>query len=166
MATTQLQQLLLSQGWVFHLLLQVGGGEESVKDEGGDHTSVLKLGVESGLAFCGDGSNIPAQTLTLTAGTRPSTHLPEPLDLLAVLGIVPVDSVLLPVAHVYLLHAAQHQLRWRERVSGTRRQPFPLVRHASPTPWQMKASHTSSTISAGSFNSMGNTWTPCRQGPR
>lgn len=37
-------------------------------------------------------------------------HLPEPLDLLAVLGVVPVDGVLLPVVHVDLLHAAQHQL--------------------------------------------------------
>lgn len=37
-------------------------------------------------------------------------HLPEPLDLFAVLGVVPVDGVLLPVVHVDLLHAAQHQL--------------------------------------------------------
>lgn len=42
-------QLLSSQGWVSHILLGVGGSEESVKNEEGDGTSsVPELGVQSG----------------------------------------------------------------------------------------------------------------------
>ena len=37
-------------------------------------------------------------------------HLPEPVDLLAVFGVVSVDGVLLPVGQINLLHPAQHQL--------------------------------------------------------
>ena len=36
---------------------------------------------------------------------------PEPLDLLAGLGVVAVDGVPLPVLHVDLLHTTQHQLQ-------------------------------------------------------
>lgn len=54
----------------------------------------------------------------------PRTYLPEPLDLLAVLGVVSVNSVLLPVAHVYLLHAAQHELQGRQ-MSVAQGQPRP-----------------------------------------
>lgn len=44
----------------------------------------------------------------LTAGR---TDLPEPDDLLAGARVVAVDGVPLPVVHVHLLHAAQHQLQ-------------------------------------------------------
>lgn len=79
------------------------------------------------------------------------------IDLLAVLGVVPVDSVLLPVAHVYLLHAAQHQLqRERECVNDPAPAPSPPAHSTSSAHWQMKSSQTFSTISAGSFNNMDN----------
>lgn len=52
-----------------------------------------------------------------------TTHLPEPNDLLAVFGVVPVDGVALPVVNVHLLHAAQHQLQ------------FPLVEVLEPLQW-------------------------------
>ena len=38
-------------------------------------------------------------------------YLPEPLDLFAILGVVPVDGVPLPVVDVDLLHAAQQELQ-------------------------------------------------------
>lgn len=82
------------------------------------------------------------------------THLPEPLDLLAVLGVVPVDGVLLPVVHVYLLHAAQHQLRGRASGrQGAARPPAPrpLTRSPADEPPTLPA------ISAGSFNHMDDT---------
>lgn len=41
----------------------------------------------------------------------PSPYLPEPVDLLAVLGVMPVDGVLLPVGQIDLLHPTQHQLQ-------------------------------------------------------
>lgn len=143
LATVQLQQLR----WVSHLLLQGRGGRESVKDERGDNTSSdRELEVSSGLISLPD-----------WVGTHPRTHLPEPLDLLAVLGVVPVDSVLLPVAHVYLLHAAQHQLqRERECVNDPAPAPSPPAHSTSSAHWQMKSSQTFSTISAGSFNNMDN----------
>ena len=37
-------------------------------------------------------------------------YLPEPVDLLAVLGVMSIDSVLLPVGQINLLHPTQHQL--------------------------------------------------------
>lgn len=46
---------------------------------------------------------------------RVEAHLPEPLDLLACFGVVPIDSILLPVGHVNLLHAAKHQLMGGKR---------------------------------------------------
>lgn len=146
-------QLLSSQDWVSPLLLGVGGGEESVKDEEGDDTtSVQKLGVQSGLASWGYCPNTPAQSLCAYCGDRPRAHLPEPLDLLAVLGVVPVDGVFLPVAQVYLLHAAQHQLRRREGLSGTQHQPRP---HSTYSPIYSLAGGSTPHISVGSFNSMG-----------
>lgn len=36
-----------------------------------------------------------------------STYLPEPLNLFAILGVVPVDGVSLPVIHVDFLHSAE-----------------------------------------------------------
>lgn len=127
-AATQLQS---SQGWVSRLLLGVGGGEESVRDEEGDDTtSIQKPGVQSGLASWGYRPNTPTQSPRAFCGDRRRAHLPEPLDLLAVLGVVPVDGVLLPVAQVYLLHATQHQLRRR----GGVRHPAPALspRHTGP----------------------------------
>lgn len=148
-------QLLSSPGWASHILLGVGGGEESVKDEEGDDTaSVPELGVQSGPLPGGTTQTCLPRAPALTAGTRPRAHLPEPLDLLAVLGIVPVDGVLLPVAHVYLLHAAQHQLRRRERVSGTQHQPRP---HGTQGPVCSLAGGSTPHISVGSFNGMGST---------
>lgn len=44
-------------------------------------------------------------------------YLPEPVDLLAVLGVMPVDGVLLPVGQIDLLHPAQHQLQRTERMT-------------------------------------------------
>ena len=41
-------------------------------------------------------------------------YLPEPVDLLAVLGVMSVDRVLLPVGHIDLLHPTQHQL-WQRK---------------------------------------------------
>lgn len=38
-------------------------------------------------------------------------YLPEPVDLLAVLGVMSVDGVLLPVSQIDLLHPTQHQLQ-------------------------------------------------------
>ena len=38
-------------------------------------------------------------------------YLPEPLDLFAILGVVPVDGVPLPVVDVDLLHSAQQELQ-------------------------------------------------------
>ena len=38
-------------------------------------------------------------------------YLPEPLDLLAILCVVPVDGVSLPIIHVNLLHSAQQELQ-------------------------------------------------------
>lgn len=49
------------------------------------------------------------------------TDLPKPLDLLAVLGVVPVDGIFLPVVHVDLLHPAQHQLGTGDTQQGTDR---------------------------------------------
>lgn len=160
-------QLPLSQGWVSHLLLQVEGGEERVKDEGGGNTtSILELGVESGLASCGDCKNAPAQTLALRAGTRPRAHLPEPLDLLAVLGVVPVDGVLLPVAHVYLLHAAQHQLPEKARESATQ----PSTPHGTRSFIHSLPDETRFRLSLPAGLTVRATqvvrWTPCKPGPR
>lgn len=117
-----------------------------------DTTSVQKLGVQSGLASWGYCPNTPAQSLCAYCGDRPRAHLPEPLDLLAVLGVVPVDGVLLPVAQVYLLHAAQHQLRRREGLSGTQHQPRP---HGTHSPIYSLAGGSTPHVSVGSFNSMG-----------
>ena len=39
------------------------------------------------------------------------TYLPEPLDLFAVLRVVPVDGIALPVVHIDLLHPTQQQLQ-------------------------------------------------------
>lgn len=64
---------------------------------------------------------------------RPRAYLPEPLDLLAVLGVVSVNRVLLPVAHVYLLHAAQHQLQGGTGISSPGPAPSPQVYSASLT---------------------------------
>ncbi len=50
----------------------------------------------------------PPHTPSLLS-SRPD--LPEPLYLLAVPVVVPVDSVLLPLCWIQLLHAAQHQLQ-------------------------------------------------------
>lgn len=38
-------------------------------------------------------------------------YLPEPVNLLAVLGVMSVDGVLLPVSQIDLLHPTQHQLQ-------------------------------------------------------
>lgn len=38
-------------------------------------------------------------------------YLPEPVDLLAVFGVVSVDGVFLPVGQINLLHPTQHQLQ-------------------------------------------------------
>lgn len=68
------------------------------------------------------------------------TDLPEPLDLFAVLGVVPVDGVFLPVVHVDLLHPAQHQLGTGDTQQGTDRtlhsrfEPQPLWCQPSPGP--------------------------------
>lgn len=43
-------------------------------------------------------------------------YLPEPVDLLAVFGVMSVDGVFLPVGQIDLLHPTQHQLhRTRQR---------------------------------------------------
>lgn len=144
---TQLQQLRLSQGGVSYLLLQVGGGEESIKDEG----VLAQQGAMNGSADLW----FPAACCKGPARTRALTHLPEPLDLLAVLGVVPVDGVLLPVIHVYLLHAAQHQLQ-RRRGSAPRRQPPPHW-GTQPHPLTKETPQTLSTPSAGNSNNMDNT---------
>ena len=39
------------------------------------------------------------------------TYLPEPLNLFAILGVVPVDGVPLPVIHIDFLHPAQQELK-------------------------------------------------------
>lgn len=41
-------------------------------------------------------------------------YLPEPVDLLAVLGVMSIDGVLLPVGQIDLLHPTQHQLQQTE----------------------------------------------------
>ena len=40
-----------------------------------------------------------------------SSHLPEPLYLLAVAGVVSVDCVSLPLVDIQFLHATEHQLQ-------------------------------------------------------
>jgi hypothetical protein len=40
------------------------------------------------------------------------THqFPEPLDLLAIAGVVAINTVTFPVVNVHFLHTAQHQLQ-------------------------------------------------------
>lgn len=45
-------------------------------------------------------------------------YLPEPVDLLAVLGVMSVDGVLLPVGQIDLLHPTKHQLQKGQRRGG------------------------------------------------
>lgn len=45
-----------------------------------------------------------------TPETERVYYLPEPVDLLAVFGIMPIDGVLLPVIQINFLHPTQHEL--------------------------------------------------------
>ena len=56
-------------------------------------------------------------------------HLPEPLYLLAVAGIVPVGRTLLPLTDIQVLHATQHQLWQREARIEAGRAPVIYLTH-------------------------------------
>lgn len=73
-------------------------------------------------------------------------HLPEPLDLLAALGVMPVDGVLLPVIQVNFLHATQHQLGKKQ---GEMRSELP----AQGDFWgEPKTRRSHNGLSAGEFS--------------
>lgn len=54
-------------------------------------------------------------SFSLSLSVQLYTNLPEPEDLFAASGIMPVDCASLPVHQVYLLHPTQHHLQSRRK---------------------------------------------------
>lgn len=57
-------------------------------------------------------------------------YLPEPVNLLAVLGVVSINGVLLPICQVDLLHTTEHQLQHTENIRSSVASPQSFI-HAS-----------------------------------
>lgn len=71
-------------------------------------------------------------------GVTQCPYLPEPVNLLAVLGVVSINGVLLPICQINLLHPTEHQLQQtkqnfmctlimnRQKASRDRMMPSPI----------------------------------------
>lgn len=156
LATTQLQQLSWSQGWVSYLLSQAGGGEQSVKDGGVITQELVKL-KSNQLSFPLVGCyNAPTKSLALTWQGQ---HQDPPARTTgsACCSWCSAGRWCSSASRSHLFPACRTASATEEEGVGyLAPAPTPPGCRASLPHWKMAPPQKLSSISAGSFNNMNN----------